>query len=189
MVEVLLNLRRYLVLRLERRLTKMFGMRALDVPLAMLVGVFAALVAASLHTLVSQLEKLNAWMRDSASPWLFILFLLMPFAGVSVSYMVQRLFGGSRYAKSLSPLILALHRGQTRIPFSEIFTHVISSASSVGCGGSTGLEAPSVLTGAAVGSNTASFFGIDRRRRLLLTGCGGAAAIAAIRTTTTQTTP
>ena len=104
----------------------------------------------------------------------------MPFIGVTCSYLFQRFFGGKRYAKSLSPLILSLHRGQTRIPLSEVFTHVISSAISVGCGGSTGLEAPSVLTGAAVGSNTASFFGIDRRRRLLLTGCGGAAAIAAI---------
>ena len=175
-----LKMRRVLILRVERQLTHRFGARAMDVPLAILVGVFAALVAASLHTLVSLLEKFTNTMRDSASPWLWVLFMLMPFIGVSCSYFFQRCFGGVRYAKSLSPLILSLHRGQTRIPLSEVFTHVISSAISVGCGGSTGLEAPSVLTGAAVGSNTASFFGIDRRRRLLLTGCGGAAAIAAI---------
>ncbi len=180
MVDFLLNLRRGLILKAERSLTRRFGSRALDVPLAMLVGVLAALVAASLHTLVSLLEKCSNWMRTSASPWLFILFMLMPFIGVALSCLFQRFCGGPRYAKSLSPLILALHRGQTRIPFSEVFTHVISSAISVGCGGSTGLEAPSVLTGAAVGSNTASFLGIDRRRRLLFTGCGGAAAIAAI---------
>ena len=180
MIAFLLNLRRWIVLRTERNLTRKFGARALDVPLAMLVGALAALVAASLHTLVSLLEKFNNWMRNSASPWLFVLFMIMPFAGVVLSYLFQRYFGGKRYAKSLSPLILSLHRGQTRIPFGEMFSHVISSAISVGCGGSTGLEAPSVLTGAAVGSNTASFFGIDRRRRLLLTGCGGAAAIAAI---------
>ncbi|MBQ9087677.1 MAG: chloride channel protein [Lentisphaeria bacterium] len=180
MVDFLLNLRRGLILKAERSLTRRFGARALDVPLSMLVGVLAALVAASLHTLVSLLEKVSSWMRTSASPWLFILFMLMPFIGVTLSCLFQRFCGGPRYAKSLSPLILALHRGQTRIPFSEVFTHVISSAISVGCGGSTGLEAPSVLTGAAVGSNTASFLGIDRRRRLLFTGCGGAAAIAAI---------
>ena len=180
MVDFLLHLRRGLILKAERSLTRRFGARALDVPLAMLVGVLAALVAASLHTLVSLLEKVSTWMRTSASPWLFILFMLMPFIGVTLSCLFQRFCGGPRYAKSLSPLILALHRGQTRIPFSEVFTHVISSAISVGCGGSTGLEAPSVLTGAAVGSNTASFLGIDRRRRLLFTGCGGAAAIAAI---------
>ena len=173
MTEFLLNLRRWIILRSERTLSRRFGARALDVPLAMLVGIFAALVAASLHTLVSILEKFNNWMRNSASPWLFVLFMLMPFVGITLSCLFQHFFGGKRYAKSLSPLILSLHRGQTRIPFSEIFTHVISSAISVGCGGSTGLEAPSVLTGAAVGSNTASFFGIDRWRRLLLTGCGG----------------
>lgn len=180
MVNVLLTLRRWIILRTERSLSRRFGAKALDVPLAMLIGVLAALVAASLHTLVSLLEKFNNWMRNSASPWLFVLFMIMPFIGVALSCIFQRFCGGPRYAKSLSPLILALHRGQTRIPFSEIFTHVISSAISVGCGGSTGLEAPSVLTGAAVGSNTASFLGVDRRRRLLFTGCGGAAAIAAI---------
>lgn len=180
MVNILLGLRRWLILRSERFLVRQFGARALDVPLAMIVGVLAALVAASLHTLVSYLEKFNTWMRQSASPWLFVLFMVMPFIGVIISCLFQRFCGGARYAKSLSPLILALHRGQSRIPFSEIFTHVISSAISVGCGGSTGLEAPSVLTGAAVGANTASFFGIDRRRRLLLIGCGGSAAIAAI---------
>ena len=128
MTTFLLNLRRWIVLRSERNLTRRFGTQALDVPLAMLVGTLAALVAASLHTLVSLLEKFSNWMRNSASPWLFVIFTLMPFIGVVCSYLFQRFFGGKRYAKSLSPLILSLHRGQTRIPFSEVFTHVISSA-------------------------------------------------------------
>jgi CIC family chloride channel protein len=62
----------------------------------------------------------------------------------------------------------------------ETFNHIISSALSVGCGGSAGLEAPSVLTGSAIGANTAGFFGIDRRQKLLMIGCGAAAAISAI---------
>ncbi|MBO5763482.1 MAG: chloride channel protein, partial [Lentisphaeria bacterium] len=83
-------------------------------------------------------------------------------------------------AKSLSPLILALSRRRNNIPVTETFTHIISSALSVGLGGSAGLEAPSVLTGAAFGANTASYFRIDQRHRSLLLGCGAAAAISAI---------
>ena len=108
------------------------------------------------------------------------IFLLLPFAGIIISYAIQRFIGGNRYAKSLSPLILALNRRKTNIPLKETFNHIISSAVSVGCGGSAGLEAPSVLTGAAIGANTAGFFGIDRRQKLLMIGCGAAAAISAI---------
>ena len=62
----------------------------------------------------------------------------------------------------------------------ELFNHMLSSALSVGLGGSAGLEAPSVLTGAAIGANSAGFLHIDRRHRSLLVGCGSAAAISAI---------
>ena len=180
MKNFLLKIRHISVLRSERFLYRKFGNNIVSVPLAMLIGVVAAFAAAALHSLVSSLEKLSLWMESRDNFWFFALFLIMPFIGIFLSFMVQRWLGGQRYAKSLSPMILSLNRRQTRIPLSEVFTHMLSSAFSVGCGGSAGLEAPSVLTGAAIGSNTASFFGINRKQRTLLIGCGGAAAIAAI---------
>ena len=180
MKNFLLKIRHISVLRSERFLYRKFGSNTVSVPLAMLIGVVAAFAAAALHSLVSFLEKFGIWMESRNSFRYFALFLIMPFIGIFLSFMVQRWLGGQRYAKSLSPLILSLNRRQTRIHWSEIFTHMLSSALSVGCGGSAGLEAPSVLTGAAIGSNTASFFGINRKQRTLLIGCGGAAAIAAI---------
>jgi CIC family chloride channel protein len=75
---------------------------------------------------------------------------------------------------------LALHRKRPTVPLTETFSHLLSSALAVGCGGSAGLEAPSVLTGAAIGANTGSFFFVAKKRRALLLGCGASAAIAAI---------
>ncbi len=176
----LLRLRRRTVAGLGSFWKTPRGMRSQLVLIAMFIGVIAAVAAAFLHWAVEQLEGISLRLEKSSSPWLAALLFLLPLAGLLLSWLTQRYFGGVRYAKSLSPLILALNRRKTRIPFREVFNHIISSALSVGFGGSAGLEAPSVLTGAAIGANTSGFFGLERRARLLMTGCGAAAAISAI---------
>ncbi|MBQ9787041.1 MAG: chloride channel protein [Lentisphaeria bacterium] len=175
-----LKLRRRSVLKLRKGWEERWGSRSRIVPVAMLVGAAAAVAAALLHFLVAQLEKYALLLTGSGYPVWKILFFLLPLIGIIISYFIQRSIGGNRYAKSLSPLILALNRRRTGIPLRDTFTHIISSAVSVGLGGSAGLEAPSVLTGAAIGSNTGAFLGIDRRQKMLMIGCGAAAAISAI---------
>lgn len=184
MKKFLLRLHRRFILRTVRFWQTRWGERSLIVLLAILIGGAAALAAALLHTLVTRLEAFGIWLAgtphdDHGLGWLGIL-LVLPLAGMLLSFLVQRYLGGPRYAKSLSPLILALNRRRTGIPAVEIVSHMLSSALSVGLGGSAGLEAPSVLTGAAIGSNSAGFLHIDRRHRSLLVGCGSAAAISAI---------
>ena len=162
-----------------------FGCRSVLVVLAVLIGILAALATSAMQALMifpGQLgETLFQRSAGDAHPRLYYLgFALLPFAGLALSFLVQHLWGGPRYAKSLSPLILALNRHRTSIPLKETVTHILSSSFAVGCGGSAGMEAPSVLTGAAIGANTASLFGIERSKRNLLIGCGAAAAISAI---------
>ena len=163
-----------------------WGERSFLATLAILIGVMAALAEVALHWAV---EKLGHWvdalpeMVGNAGIPVFIgvmIFALCPLIGMILSYLVQRLLGGARYAKSLSPLILSLHRKRSSLPLTETFSHILSSALAVGFGGSAGLEAPSVLTGAAIGANTGSFFFVAKKRRALLLGCGASAAIAAI---------
>lgn len=184
MKKFLLRLHRRFILRTVRFWQTRWGERSLIILLAILIGAAAAIAAALLHMLVTRLEAFGIWLAGTPHDnhgfgWLGIL-LVLPLAGMLLSFLVQRYLGGPRYAKSLSPLILALNRRRTGIPAVEIFNHMLSSALSVGLGGSAGLEAPSVLTGAAIGSNSAGFLHIDRRHRSLLVGCGSAAAISAI---------
>lgn len=161
------------------------GERGMIVALAFFIGAAGAVAAALLKMLVAVLEKFSLWIFNHPGEALerfgwTALFFMTPLLGIILSYTVQRLFGGVRYAKSLSPLILALHLHKTSIPVKEIWTHILSSGLAVGFGGSAGLEAPSVLTGAAIGANTGSRLHIDRKQRLLLIGCGTSAAISAI---------
>ena len=57
---------------------------------------------------------------------------------------------------------------------------MIGSTLTVGFGGSVGLEAPVVLTGAAIGSNLARLMKLDYKSVTLMIACGSAAAIAGI---------
>ena len=185
MKKFLLHLHREKIVPAVRYLCDRFGCRAVLVVLAVLIGTLAAFATSAMHALMSLpaywdqiLFTLSSGERGN---WLHYLgFALLPFAGLTLSFLVQHFWGGPRYAKSLSPLILALNRHRTSIPLKETVTHVLSSSVAVGFGGSAGLEAPSVLTGSAIGANTASLFGIDRSKRNLLIGCGAAAAISAI---------
>ena len=160
-----------------------FGSRSVIVAIAILIGILAALATSAMHLVMLYPVEWGqqCFAASQNGNWSsYLAFSLLPFLGLALSFMVQHLWGGPRYAKSLSPLILALSRHRNSIPLKETVTHLLSSSLAVGCGGSAGLEAPSVLTGSAIGANAASLFGIDRSKRNLLIGCGAAAAISAI---------
>jgi len=61
-----------------------------------------------------------------------------------------------------------------------MISRMITSAMTVGFGGSVGLEAPIVVTGSAIGSNIGQLVHMNYKKRTILIGCGGAAAIAGI---------
>ncbi len=163
-----------------------WGERSFLATLAIVIGILAGLAEAALHWLVEKLghfvDSVPQMVQNAGGGVVtgLIIFALFPLIGMLLSYLIQRWLGGARYAKSLSPLILALHRKRPTMPLTETFSHLLSSALAVGCGGSAGLEAPSVLTGAAIGANTGSFCFVAKKRRALLLGCGASAAIAAI---------
>src|SRR5690606_8862415 len=66
------------------------------------------------------------------------------------------------------------------IPRVAMYSRAVTSAITVGFGGSVGLEAPIVVTGSAIGSNLGSLMHLKAKQRALLIGCGTAGAISAI---------
>ena len=185
MKKFLLHLHRERIVPAVKYCSGHFGCRSVLIVLAVLIGILAALATTAMQLLMLYPGELGETLfqrshGDVHHLLYYLGFALLPFIGLVLSFLVQHLWGGPRYAKSLSPLILALNRHRNSIPLKETVTHVLSSSLAVGCGGSAGMEAPSVLTGAAIGANAASLFGIDRSKRNLLIGCGAAAAISSI---------
>ncbi|MEA3496652.1 MAG: chloride channel protein [Bacteroidota bacterium] len=62
----------------------------------------------------------------------------------------------------------------------NMFSSIITSAFTVGFGGSVGLEGPTVATGASIGSNIGRLFRMSYKTKILLIGCASAGAMSAI---------
>ena len=60
-----------------------------------------------------------------------------------------------------------------------MYAQILTSSLTVGFGGSAGLEAPIVITGAAIGSNYSKTYHLNYKERTLLLACGIAAGIGA----------
>lgn len=66
------------------------------------------------------------------------------------------------------------------IPFSQTYLRVVTSAVTVGLGGSVGLKSPIVATGSAIGSNVGRVNVLSFRDRYFIIACGAAPGIAAV---------
>ena len=93
-------------------------------------------------------------------------------------FVVKRLFSG-RLQKGLPNIHYAIARKSSVVPRKQMYSQVITSSLTVGLGGSAGLEAPIVVTGAAFGSNYASTYNLNYKDRTLLLACGISAGISA----------
>ncbi len=171
-----------ITLYFARRIRKYFAANVIVYPFAAIVGVLTAIFAHILHLLLlSNLDYANViYYLNSSLNWRILVVFLLPFIGIFLSKTFQLLLCGSKFVKSLAPLILKLDRNRGDIPFKDMFTHIISSSLSVGFGGSAGLEAPSVLTGSAIGACVSRTLCIQGIPRSMLVSCGASAAISAV---------
>ena len=111
------------------------------------------------------------------APWLFLL-LSPALAGAVYGPLIQR-FAPSAKGHGIPEVMLAVRRKGGRIPGRVAVVKIVSSALTIGSGGSAGREGPIVQVGASLGSTIASWLGMPVYRVVLLASCGSAAGIAA----------
>ena len=105
---------------------------------------------------------------------------LTPLVGIILSIFVIKILFNGKMTTGLSNVIYTILRKSSNVPRRDIFSHLLTSGITIGFGGSAGLEAPIVVTGAAIGSNAAKEVHFNYQTRTLLLACGSAAGIAAI---------
>lgn len=109
------------------------------------------------------------------------LYLMYPLVGILLTMLYLRLFHYKlNFDKGLSSIIYAITHKASRVELHKTYSHLITSALTIGFGGSAGLEAPIAVTGSALGSNTAKNLWMSRQDRTLLLAGGAAAGIAAV---------
>jgi chloride channel protein, CIC family len=145
---------------------------------SIIVGVSVGLVAVVLKKSVHYLQYLLVE-GFKGHDWQYLYYLL-PLIGILITvFFVQKIRKG-KIGNGISNIIQSISKRHGNISPDNMYSHVVSSAITVGFGGSVGLEAPIVITGSAVGSNIARVFLLTHKERVVLLACGAAAGIAAV---------
>ena len=145
--------------------------------LAFLVGIIGGLAAALLkgmtHFIAATLQDDIQWQYK------YLLYFIFPLLGILLSVLyVRKFLKGKRFEHGITPIIYAISRKSSRIETHNIYSQIITSAITVGFGGSCGLEAPIAYSGSSIGSNIGRFFGLQYKEVTMLLACGAAAGIA-----------
>lgn len=136
-------------------------------------GIAASLLKAMTHSIASFLQDDIDWQYK------YSLYLIFPLIGILLSVLYLRKFlRGRKFEHGITPIIYAISRKSSRIKTHNVYSQIITSALTVGFGGSSGLEAPIAHSGAAIGSNIGRFFGLSYKEVTMLLACGASAGIS-----------
>ncbi len=137
-----------------------------------IVGVVVAAVEyATVELLLETIETFDLW-----------LLAIMPMVGLAAAALSLRWIAGGASSKTADEYISAFHDRNPVLPIRQLPGKLIAGITTIGLGGSLGLEGPSIYAGATVGSTLQTrlgrWFTRDESRTLLV--AGAAAGVAAI---------
>jgi CIC family chloride channel protein len=167
-----------LLLHINRWRIRQNSQRNFLIYCSVFVGFFGGLAAVALKFLVHFMEEVS----DSISehlPYQLVYFFL-PALGILLAVIYQHLVNRDRIQKGIGAILINIKKNQSAIRVNNTYSHLISSSLTVGFGGSSGLEAPIVATGAALGSNVGRFFRLTAHEKTILLAAGASAGIAAV---------
>lgn len=145
---------------------------------SVLVGLSAGMAAIILKFFVHFIQQKVEYYSENYEQ--FFLFTLFPLFGIAFTFLFVRYVLKNKLRKGSAEVVYAIAKESSILPKSEMWGHLVSSALTVGFGGSTGLESPIVSSGSAIGSNYAKTYRLSYKERTILLGCGAAAGIAAV---------
>ncbi len=164
--------------RLVAFLYSKIELRTFIIVSSLVVGILSGIASAVLKNFVHFLEEKPQIYFEHLGIGFILPFF--PLIGIVLSTLIIIIFFNGKLSKGISNIIFRIVRKASDIPKEDIFSHYITSGLSVGFGGSAGLEAPIVITGAAIGSNLSKGLKFNYKVRTILLACGSAAGISAI---------
>lgn len=146
--------------------------------LSFCVGVGAALAACLLKEIIHLIQGLltGFFKEGEANYW----YLAYPLIGITLASLFVRYVVKDDISHGVTKILYAISQRKAIIKLHNMWSSLVSSAITIGFGGSVGAEAPIVLTGAAIGSNLGKLFKMDQKTLMLMVGCGAAGAIGGI---------
>ena len=146
--------------------------------LGLLIGVISGLAAVTLKWTVHFIASLL--MDNKIFESQKLLYVVYPFIGILLTVLISRYLLKEHLGHGITNILYVISKRSSIISRAKMYSRMITSAVTVGFGGSVGLEAPIVVTGSAIGSNIGRLVHLGYKKRTLLIACGAAGAISAI---------
>jgi CIC family chloride channel protein len=163
--------------RLNEYLHQKLSPRQFFILSRIIVGLSSGFAAIVLKYFVHSIERLVAYYSHNYEE--FFLFTLFPVIGIALAVFFVHRFLKGQFKKGSAEVVYAITKNASVLPVSQMYSHLVTSALTVGFGGSTGLESPIVTTGSAIGSNYGRVYGLSYKEKTILLACGAAAGISA----------
>lgn len=146
--------------------------------MAAIVGLGVGLAAVVIKNLVHFIREAlqNGFQGDNSRYYLF----LLPLAGLLLAVIFIKYVNKRPVGHGIPGVLFSISKNNGIIRSHNLFSSVITSALTVGFGGSVGLEGPTVATGGAIGSSIGKAFKLSYKEITLLISCACAGALSAI---------
>ncbi len=152
--------------------------RTFMIILGVVIGVLAGIAAVVIKNSVAFIKHLLT--QNFLLSQENFLYFALPAIGIFVAVVFVRFILRDYVGHGIPSVLYAIGKNNGIIKRHNMFSSVITSALTVGFGGSVGLEGPTVATGAALGSNLGQFLRLNYRQVMLLLALACAGAMAAI---------
>jgi chloride channel protein, CIC family len=166
-------LRRFLTWRVKYISPRQF-MMLMSVLVGFSVGIAAVIIKNSVHFIQNLLTS------GFAINYHNYLYFAYPTIGILIAVLFIKYIIKRPVRHGIPSVLYAISKNSGVINRHNMFSSVVTSAFTVGFGGSVGLEGPTVATGAAIGSNIGRLFRLNYKQITLLLGCACAGAMASI---------
>jgi CIC family chloride channel protein len=138
------------------------------------VGLAAVIIKNLVHFIREALEI--GFPGEYSRYYIFIL----PVVGITLVVVFIRYINRHPVGHGIPGVLFSISKAHGKIHSHNLYSSIISSALTVGFGGSVGLEGPTVATGGAVGANLGRLFKLSYKDITLLISCASAGALSAI---------
>lgn len=155
-----------------------FGAHTSLIVASIVIGTLASLGAVALKQGV---HSISEWVHHLtfAEHQRYLVFIL-PMAGLMLVAGITRLFLHDNLGAGLPSLIRDVRMRDGRVAKHKLWSQILTSAITMGMGGSAGLEPPIAATGGAIGSTLSQWLRFGRTERILLLASGAGAGVGAI---------
>lgn len=107
-------------------------------------------------------------------------YFIFPVLGLALTVMIVKYGMRKKVGNGIPTTLYAISQRNGIMRKFQAYASLITAPLTVGFGGSVGLEAPTVATGAAISSNLSRIFKMNQASRTLLIGCAAAGAMSSL---------